>query len=342
MKVLSLASLFGIATLTMSWSCTQAVAPDDSQDLPWDPTSSSDQVVIDDQGPGGALPECNSTARADTVGTSALESARLPQPDFGESSAVALDEDVDGDGVMATDDCNDRDNRIGKLIHLEGFTSDNDWFHAPPELSEDPWVYGPEGLLATGGGLQAVLGEEEDWQNVIIHAVVTADGTSGGENYGPTNHWRIGLLVRAEENSGQQQGFLGYRCALASNAEGVGDDPLQGPSTGQFVQLAELPDQTTTANASATQSTRCRNASSAGFVEIGRNDFEGLDLVGGQDAVLAFAAVENSLSCEVVTTRETVSVQVEDTSLDIGTIGLSTMNMFGKFKFLTVCEMLTP
>ena len=61
-------------------------------------------------------------------------------------------------------------------------------------------------------------------------------------NWGPTNRWRSGILLRASLDDDQDEGYHGYRCAIASNAETVGGIPHSGDSIGQFLQLSEFMD----------------------------------------------------------------------------------------------------
>ncbi|MFT7519247.1 MAG: glutaredoxin [Kiritimatiellia bacterium] len=54
--------------------------------------------------------------------------------------------------------------------------------------------------------------------------------------YGESDRWRAGNLARASLDADQDEGFVGYRCALARN----GDDECY--SSGHFLQLGEFTD----------------------------------------------------------------------------------------------------
>ena len=241
--------------------------------------------------------------------------------------------DLDGDGVPAGKDCNDNSPLLGQLLYLDSLDRDTNWFHPPTQLSRDPWIYTNQTLAATGGGQQANIGEAQNWQNVFIFAVLSASGTSDGchsPTGGTTNRWRTGLLARAALDSDQNEGFHGYRCGMGSDAEA-----LTGESTGSFLQIAEFKDAPEGHGA-----TECNEAADPSFGELARVDTEPLDLTGEDTAVLAFTAIDNQLNCELLTTRGGATAQATSTKFTSGTVGFSTLNMYGKFHFISVCEVL--
>lgn len=147
---------------------------------------------------------------------------------------------------------------------------------------------------------------------------------------GEVDRWRAGLLLRAELDADQGEGFHGYRCALASNSpEDCYDD-------GQFLQIGEFMDHEEDDHASECGD-GCENPS---FDQLARVDHDGsIDLDGGERASLSFWAVGDELLCVAEDSEgNRVSASASDDSFTGGTVGLSTLNMFGEFAWVRVCE----
>lgn len=247
------------------------------------------------------------------------------------------DTDNDNDGIAAELDCDDDDSTLGAVLYEDTFGSDTGWFRTTSQL-DDPWNFGHGTVSSSDGGQQALLGQEQDWTDVAVFATLSATGTQRGccGEQGSTNRWRAGIMLRASLDSDQDEGFRAYRCALASNAEGTGGIPHAGPSTGRFLQLAEFMD----ATEDDTQS-ECEDGPNTTFNELDRHDHDIVDLAAGGVAQLAFYAVGDELRCELGAGQETVTVTGQDDSFGHGTVGLSTLNMFGAFQEIKVCQVLT-
>ena len=252
------------------------------------------------------------------------------------SAACGEAPDRDGDGVGAEDDCDDDDAAVGALLYDNGFESDTGWFATTPQLDE-PWTYDGGAVEAPGGGQQAMLGSETGWRDVVVYATLSSAGSWGGccGNEGPIHRWRSGVLLRAEPDGDQEEGFHGYRCALASNAESAGGVPHAGPSTGHFLQLAAFLDGPEDDNRS-----ECEGGPNTTFDELARAEHDIFDLTSGDDARMTFRITGDTLSCELEYGDQAVRVTAEDSRFGQGTIGLSTLNMMGRFHHIRVCEAL--
>ncbi len=240
--------------------------------------------------------------------------------------------DRDCDGVRVSTDCDDNDAGLGELLYAEGI--DANYFVAPAQLDDDPWTFENGQVTATGGSQQALLGPEQDWEDVAVFATLSAAGTLGGccGNEGETNRWRGGVILRGERNDNQDEGFHGYRCAVASNAETVGGVPHSGPSTGQFLQLAEFMD-----GAEDETGSECEGGHNTTFQELARTRYDFFDFAGGAKAHMTFYAIGNSLHCSITDGSGTVSASAIDNSFTRGTVGLSTLNLLGNYETIRVC-----
>lgn len=149
---------------------------------------------------------------------------------------------------------------------------------------------------------------------------------------GESDRWRAGVLARAELDDDQDEGYHGYRCALSSNAE---DDCYDA---GHFLQIAEFMDAPEDDIPSECWDDCPENTT---FDQLARVDHAGdIDLKAGDSADLAFWAVGDALMCEVDDGSGGTYVRADatDTTFTAGTTGFSTLNMFGDFDHVMVCE----
>ncbi|MEM9488305.1 MAG: hypothetical protein AAGC55_04115 [Myxococcota bacterium] len=145
-----------------------------------------------------------------------------------------------------------------------------------------------------------------------------------------SERWRTGVVARAAADSDQDEGFHGYRCALASNAtNGCYEDGL-------FLQLSEFMDAPEDDIDSECDEDCPPNTT---FDQIARADHQFIDLSDGDTGYLTFFAVGDGLYCEAHSSSGDVVVATgSDTSFASGTVGLSTLNMYGEFDHIKVCE----
>lgn len=151
---------------------------------------------------------------------------------------------------------------------------------------------------------------------------------------GTIDRWRAGVLARAYADEDQDEGFSGYRCALAQNAEGECYDP------GQFLQIAEFVDAPEDSEYSECEGT-CDNPT---FDQLARVDYEtGANLADGDSATLTFWLYRDQLYCSAQDADGDVFVEASatDDSIRRGTTGLSTLNMYGAYDSIKVCQTLS-
>lgn len=150
---------------------------------------------------------------------------------------------------------------------------------------------------------------------------------------GNTERWRVGLLARATLDSDQDEGFHGYRCAIARN-----DESRDCATPGYFLQLAEFRD----AEEDEVKSECEGSCSDPSFTQLARTDAdESFDLVEGASVQLRLWAFDDELYCQAITEDGTIwTASAVDTSFSGGTVGLSTMHAFGTFDDLQACESL--
>jgi hypothetical protein len=248
--------------------------------------------------------------------------------------------DEDQDGVFARVDCNDFDPTVGELIFEDDFSVNTGFFAPTPQL-DAPWGWQDGVTFAADGGQQAQIGQPRDWRDVVVFAKLTASGTKTNCGLGPeqepcssTDRWRAGLVVRAAADADQDEGYHGYRCALSSNAEnGCFEDGL-------FLQIGEFMDAP-----EDDVDSECRDsgdcAPNTTFDQLGRQNHESIDLGAGDAGYLTFYAVGQNMYCEAVNEAgEVVSVTGTDDSFASGTVALSTLNLYGEFDFVRVCQAL--
>ncbi len=257
--------------------------------------------------------------------------------------------DEDGDGVSIEDDCDDGDATVGLLLYQNAFRDstggDSDEFHTTPALDR-PWGYDGNATFAQGPGQQAQLGPTAAgvtsmWTDVAVFATVSSRGVASNCGHEPgqeacTNdeRWRAGMLVRAELDHDQGEGYHGYRCALASNARnGCYRDGL-------FLQLSEFMD----AEEDDVNSECNRDCPpDPTFDQHGRQDHNIIDLSAGDEAQIRFYAVGGDMYCEAssVATGDVVWVTGSDDSFASGMVGFSTLNMMAAFDSIRVCQALS-
>lgn len=242
--------------------------------------------------------------------------------------------DNDKDGVFERNDCDDNDPFALELLFEDTFIRDTSFFNETQQLSGDPWSFHDGKVTATGASQQALMGTAQDWDNVVVKAIVASRGTYGGCCVnGPTHRWRQGLVLRASADADQDEGFHGYRCALASNAQPLNGTPHGGDSTGEFLQIGKFLDA-----AEDNISSECEGGLNSTFDELSRTDYDSFAYNKGGKYELSFWAVGNSLHCQVKNGEETISTHAYDSEFTNGTVGVSTLNMFGEFDEIKVCR----
>jgi hypothetical protein len=83
--------------------------------------------------------------------------------------------DVDGDGVIGSDDCDDLDPNVGTEVFADDLSAP-DHFTPTPELGND-WLWDGDSAYATGGGQEAMLGDIGGLTDIVVYSDVTANGT---------------------------------------------------------------------------------------------------------------------------------------------------------------------
>ncbi len=270
---------------------------------------------------------CGAAATCEFV-VSVIEVPDVPGCDSG------IADDADCDGVAREFDCDDDDDRLGALLYQDGFDSDSGFFSTTPELSADPWFIENSAISSSDGGQQALLGPAQDWGDVAVIATVSAIDTQACCGHdGQTNRWRTGVLLRANLDDDQDEGYHGYRCALGSNAEGLGGVPSAGASTGHFMQLAVFED-----TPEDDIDSECTGGVNSSFDQLARTNHALVDVAAGDVAELRFFAVGEVLHCEMSDGADTVVARSTDNRFATGTVGLSTLNMLGSFESIRVCQ----
>ncbi|HJN77616.1 MAG TPA: hypothetical protein QGF58_27095 [Myxococcota bacterium] len=174
-------------------------------------------------------------------------------------------------------------------------------------------------------------GDDDETSSSMNAAAFDYDWNSDGDILcGETERWRAGFLSRAATDDDQDEGYHGYRCALASNSV------LDCWDAGHFLQIAAFLDvEEDDINSECEGS--CINPS---FDQLARTDHdESMDLATGSDATIRFYTFEDDLYCYA--TDGTVEVKASATAdyfADAGVTGMSTLNMYGDFDSIKVCE----
>ncbi|MCP4806843.1 MAG: DUF11 domain-containing protein [Proteobacteria bacterium] len=174
-------------------------------------------------------------------------------------------------------------------------------------------------------------GDDDETSESMPAAAFDYDWDSDGQILcGETERWRAGFLGRAELDGDQDEGFHGYRCALAHNSE------YECWPGGHFLQIAAFLDVEEDDIQSECDG-ECENPS---FDQLSRQNHDGdIDLSAGDDAELRFWLVGDDLHCSADDGNgNTVETAATATYFDEGSSGMSTLNMYGDFDNIKVCE----
>lgn len=250
--------------------------------------------------------------------------------------------DFDGDGILAVSDCDDWDPNLGVVLYESSLSEEDPWFSTTPQL-DDPWRWEDGSAFSPAGGQQALLGEARAWTDIAVFAVISSDGTEEGcgadcddacaDPDCASDRWRGGVLLRASVDADQDEGYHGYRCALARNA------PDDCYPEGHFLQIGEFMDAPEDdVDSECVEGAGCPNPT---FDQLARTDHPGsLDLSAGDRVTMEFYAVGSDLWCSVGNGPSVPSIRATatDTSFASGTIGFSTLDLLGEFDHVKVCE----
>jgi hypothetical protein len=241
-------------------------------------------------------------------------------------------DDEDEDGVPAADDCDDGDPRVGALLYENDF-SQFDPFLLNSPTRPAPWSFDGE-ANNSGAGQQALLGQGEGWGDTVTYGRVrvSAIKVSCGNNCQEDNtRFRAGYLARTTIDADQDEGFHGYRCAVAQNSGADCYDP------GPFVQIGAFLD-----GAEDNIDSECVNgcAPNPTFDQLDREErSDDTDFIAGDSGELTFWAVGSQLVCEFHGNNgEHVVASAVDERFASGTTGLSTLNALSNFDYVRVCE----
>ena len=156
------------------------------------------------------------------------------------------------------------------------------------------------------------------------------DYDSDGEiRCGETDRWRAGVLGRASLDSDQDEGYHGYRCAISRNQ----DEGCYNP--GHFLQIGEFEDVEEDGISSECEENCPGNNS---FDQHGRTDHDAFDISDGDIVDLRFWMVGQDMFCSAEANGEVVTVSGSDPSFGDGGTGFSTLNMYGAYDNIKVCE----
>jgi hypothetical protein len=132
------------------------------------------------------------------------------------------------------------------------------------------------------------------------------------------------------------EGYHGYRCALASNAEDGCFD------SGHFLQIAEFEDSEEDDLNSECAQYEGQCLENISFTQLARVNHDGLvNLSNGDNAEMEFWAVGSDLMCAVEDGTGGTMVRADAggaESFSEGGVGFSTLNMYGDFDSIMVCE----
>ncbi len=171
-------------------------------------------------------------------------------------------------------------------------------------------------------------GEETSWSMQAAAFDIDTDG-DGDLFCGETQRWRAGVLGRAELDEDQDEGFHGYRCALARNSA------VDCFASGYFLQIAAFLDEAEDDVSSECEGS-CANPT---FDELARTNHLGEVDIEGEDVELRFWLVGEDLYCEASDGEgNSVSASATDSRFSAGATGMSTLNMFADYDDVELCE----
>lgn len=240
--------------------------------------------------------------------------------------------DADGDGVGEGLDCDDNDDRVGAELYEATFGA-NDLYMNNSATLLDPWWYESGYINTAGYGQQAYIGPDERWANTVTYTYLSGEGAWPGcvDCPDPTERYRAGVLARMSHDADQDEGFHGYRCAVAENK---GDDCFE---PGPHLQIAAFLDV-----GEDDLSFECDGdcPPNTSFDQLDRtNRDERTDLLVGDTASLAFWVVDNDLVCEMWGKGgDYWRAEAEDDRFTSGGTGLSVLNLAAEYDYLRVCE----
>ena len=170
--------------------------------------------------------------------------------------------------------------------------------------------------------------EETSWS--MQAAAFDIDTNADGNLYcGETERWRAGVLGRAELDSDQDEGYHGYRCALARNSE------LDCFEAGYFLQIAAFLDAPEDDIFSECEGS-CLNTT---FDQLARTNHDGSVDIENEDVEIRFWMVGEELYCEASDgDGNTVTASATDSRFSQGATGMSTLNMFADYDDIELCE----
>jgi hypothetical protein len=244
------------------------------------------------------------------------------------------DDDVDNDGSPAGEDCDDFDPRIGRLLYETGFYAADGYLHNTATL-RDPWWLADSAIHTAGYGQQAQIGADEVWRDTVTFTRVWGEGAYKGcdDCEDPTQRYRAGVLSRAVTDNDQDEGYHGYRCAVAENA---GDDCFE---PGPHLQIAAFLD-----GPEDDLSFECDGncPPNTTFDQLDRvNRDERTDALLGDRSELAFWTVGEQLTCEMWGEGgDYWRAEASDDRFVSGGTGLSVLNLAASYEYLKVCEAL--
>ncbi len=148
------------------------------------------------------------------------------------------------------------------------------------------------------------------------------------------DRFRAGILARANVDRDQDEGFHGYRCAVARNSE------VDCHKPGRFVQLASFLDGPEDNINSECDNETC--PANTTFKQLARSErSDRTDVLNGDKTALTFWAVGEELVCEFEGNMgEKVTARGTDSDFKEGTTGLSLLNLHTEYAEVKVCEAL--
>jgi len=174
-------------------------------------------------------------------------------------------------------------------------------------------------------------GSDDETSSSMNAAAFDYDWNSDGDILcGETTRWRAGFLSRAALDEDQDEGYHGYRCALARNSELDCWDP------GHFLQIAAFLDIEEDDIDSECEG-ECINPS---FDQLARTDHDSsFDIAEGSEATIEFWTWDNELYCAASDgTTDVTAVADGQNYFSEGVTGMSTLNIYGDFDSIKVCE----